>query len=432
MMILLNPWVSAIIVTIIGAAASIYVLSFSSLRQSPRFTGFLPQLWTGLGILGTFISLFVRLGILGVDPNDIGKLIKELSSAFSTSVAGLMGSIIVSVIIRYSQYWDDQNIQQKEWAKQSPEELLYRLMQSSQDTEKHLKFAWEEEKRLLMERQKATEQLLETLKKDIKEMLKNQHERSENLQAEGLMEQKVMFKQWGDKLDNMTSSMSASFQKLLDNLKDTLEQRLDSLSQDTTQKWQTSINTILENFSSEGQKLLAENTETKKQLLENQQQLAQSMSGTFEELQQSLAAHITDSKNIITKSSQELAGRLNESLEQMIKVHADTVEDAFERMKEWQQTSKLALEQTTNSFREAVNQYQDFKNEEEAVLQQIRKQLAIWEQLLSNQSALLTTVEQHHEKIDSISAMMEDTAQAVSKLSEIKRYLAELSSNGKK
>lgn len=395
LLVLLNPWVSAVIVLALGLAYTLRIFR-TNRWQSPRYAGFLPQFWTGLGILGTFIALFVQLGILGVDANDIPGLIKQLSSAFSTSVVGLFGSIVVSMYIRKRQFEQDQITEKQEWAKQAPEELLYKIMLSSLNVEEHLKSAWAEEKQL---------------------------------QTQGLIEQQVMFKQWGENLDTMTANMTNDFSRLLNGLEGSLGRKLNSLSDTTMQQWQAGINQMLGEFSEEGKRLLGENTETKKELLDNQRELTESISDTFLKLQESLKEYAKDSKDAIAVSSQEVAQKFNTSIKEMIEVHSGTLEGMFERMQEWQATSKQALEQTTTSFREAVNQYRDFKNEEEAVLQHIREQMTIWEQLLGNQSVLLTTVEQHHERIDGISAMMEDTAQAVSKLSEIKRYLAEISSN---
>lgn len=94
------------------------VLYFTKLK-SRQLLNYLPNIWTSLGILGTFLAIVGALteiqdtlpisnkmsvdmpSKLSSDRIDVLKLIKNIAPAFITSIIGICGAIITSIIIKF-------------------------------------------------------------------------------------------------------------------------------------------------------------------------------------------------------------------------------------------------------------------------------------------------------------------------------------------
>lgn len=65
------------------------------------FITYIPNIWTSLGILGTFLSIYWSLNNLNFKTVlDISKLIEMIAPAFSTSIIGIIGALVSSMAIR--------------------------------------------------------------------------------------------------------------------------------------------------------------------------------------------------------------------------------------------------------------------------------------------------------------------------------------------
>lgn len=103
------------IVLVVGVVLTL-VLCFEYRRNHSRILlSYIPNIWTSLGILGTFMaignSLTNSVAIKNVDNASIGVLIEEIIPAFETSVIGIVGAIVASIIIKwhYSSYDKKEN-----------------------------------------------------------------------------------------------------------------------------------------------------------------------------------------------------------------------------------------------------------------------------------------------------------------------------------
>lgn len=65
------------------------------------FITYIPNLWTSLGILGTFVSIYISLRSLNFQSVvDVSKLVEMIAPAFSTSIIGIIGALASSLWIR--------------------------------------------------------------------------------------------------------------------------------------------------------------------------------------------------------------------------------------------------------------------------------------------------------------------------------------------
>lgn len=99
--------------------------------KSAQLINYIPSIWTSLGIFFTFLSIYLGLKNLdfssNIDNGTISVLIENISPAFSTSMIGIIGAIITSVInrltIAYSEKRDDDKL--KVYTQRTPEQILW-------------------------------------------------------------------------------------------------------------------------------------------------------------------------------------------------------------------------------------------------------------------------------------------------------------------
>lgn len=80
----------------IGGILTLLLYFFSYKKKSYQLAAYIPTVWTSLGILFTFISIYN--GLDGYKDSDPLKLIQNIIPAFSTSIIGIIGSIVTSIV----------------------------------------------------------------------------------------------------------------------------------------------------------------------------------------------------------------------------------------------------------------------------------------------------------------------------------------------
>lgn len=108
---------------LIGILVTIFLL-----KNRPKYKSvveLLPSAWTAFGILGTFVSLIVGFSGLDLSGNssDINQLPYVLSNAFLTSIAGIIVSQYLSF---YLSKFEDEELT-KEYFREPPEKILFDL-----------------------------------------------------------------------------------------------------------------------------------------------------------------------------------------------------------------------------------------------------------------------------------------------------------------
>lgn len=80
--------------------------------KSKQLLNYVPTVWTSLGILGTFVTIVLGLNEVN-NFADVDALVRNLVPAFWTSIIGISGALISSIIIKYiyARDEDDEMIQ---------------------------------------------------------------------------------------------------------------------------------------------------------------------------------------------------------------------------------------------------------------------------------------------------------------------------------
>lgn len=84
-------------VLLFGLALTIILGLYSHKKESRQLLNYIPNIWTSLGILGTFMSIVYALVVKGVYLQNINQLVMNIVPAFETSIIGITGAIITSV-----------------------------------------------------------------------------------------------------------------------------------------------------------------------------------------------------------------------------------------------------------------------------------------------------------------------------------------------
>lgn len=97
------------ILVIIGSLLLLGIILRLAKKRTNKLISLLPNIVVSFGILGTFVGVY--LGLLEFDVSNINdsipKILEGLKTAFSTSIAGLVASIILKFIFEGKSTWED-------------------------------------------------------------------------------------------------------------------------------------------------------------------------------------------------------------------------------------------------------------------------------------------------------------------------------------
>ena len=141
-----------LIVILIGLLITsvFFILYFAKLR-SKQLLNYVPNVWTSLGILGTFIAIVVSLDSSGTSSlSDVDTLVKNIIPAFTTSITGIIGAVVCSIAIKiiyaYEEKEEDELYRKTVGNEKSPELILndikvslLQLIKVSQNQEVNIK-----------------------------------------------------------------------------------------------------------------------------------------------------------------------------------------------------------------------------------------------------------------------------------------------------
>lgn len=127
-----------LLVFVVGFTATLGIsfLYYTKLK-SRQLLNYIPNIWTSLGILGTFIAIVCALDDLPISAEGtivISSLISSIAPAFITSIIGIVGAIVTSVAIKVI-YALEEKREEKFYdlvagSNNSPELLLYKIYQA--------------------------------------------------------------------------------------------------------------------------------------------------------------------------------------------------------------------------------------------------------------------------------------------------------------
>lgn len=102
-------WLDLVVIAV-GVGLSILLERKYKSTRYVSFINYIPSVWTSLGILGTFISIYFSLTGLDFGTlQDISSLVTRVAPAFSTSIIGIIGALFYSIKNRWTRADEEVN-----------------------------------------------------------------------------------------------------------------------------------------------------------------------------------------------------------------------------------------------------------------------------------------------------------------------------------
>lgn len=345
MSLIFNPW--NIVVFVLGLAATLWCNNkYNETKSRPLLTC-LPGVWTSLGLLGTFgaicFSLYKVKTVEGVD-EDILKLISNLVPAFTTSIIGLVGALIVTIWskIKFAQEEVEDN---SKLGNMSPEEYI-------RDTAVYTKMIsdnrpiWNKHNDLLSE-----------LIKLHKEEEERNREYNEKLN-DNISHQSEILKEFIDgfvnRMDDIFKQMHGAIQQQVQNFGEeqfektsqiltSITERLSSVSNDILSNQRQSVETMMNNTNAEIGNITTSVTEV--------------LGNLTSKVQESLASLNTQQSerlNAIITNYDSLASKLSEQNNEFATKFTEQMQTEYSKVQEHNVQSLQQMVDLRTAYQEAT------------------------------------------------------------------------------
>lgn len=410
-------------------------------RHYDRLISYIPAFCTSVGILFTFFVLFLTLGVnidnvdlTGVD--SIQNLIKELSSKFSSSLVGILGSIIWSLIIRIDE--SKKEAQQRAanpWKNTHPQELLWNISQQQLQmiaiNREIIETNAKNNNKLINTVTKSSGEIRSDMEVVTEMILASQNELREEISSfrstvghsiMGLLaDYEKLIKQLVENLSTQTitafshsiESISSSLKELTNQLVESHRQSLDKGFEGIVGEFEV-LKDSLANLTSD----IVKQTDTMREnSVENGKLIQEQFNASTKELVAVNQDNAINFNKVIVEIRDNITGMgesIQSSFQEILERNADKVQDAFDKLEDGQVRLSSLLESTTHEFAEAVREYHNVQGANEGVLLSIANQNIILGELqrvaefhLNNWKLQLTEMKRLIDNVDDIATAID-------------------------
>lgn len=495
----MNPIaISNLLVLIVGIGLWILLHKYYKKTKSRVLLNAVPNIWTSLGVLGTFISICFALSGIQKTPlsNDVGKTLQEVSQinpginiksiisdlipAFSTSIYGLLGALIATLNSKRIFAKEDAELD-KNTKKKSPEECLYHIYTNSKDIKDNLLDQEKRNRDYNDQLNKNISSQSEILEKFINDFVGRMD--SIFQQMHGAIETQVknfgdeQFKKSSSVLQGITQQMTDISSSLIaqqqDSVKDVMENTgnelqaitrnitnlVSSLAESTTQglstiesKQQEKLDNIVNYQTNFTSNILQQNKEfiegANKSFQEEYQEIQESNVKSLEQMIDLKSAYEEVSNKMLEDSNQantmmaenlrsnitNFVGELQQiitkqcnSLSETIMSNVSTLEESYSFIDNRISQIKSDYEQSTLSFRDAVQNAHNINNSYEKTITNVDNSLESVVETNKNINKLISVVENKQENIEALVVKIQETSNAIETLQKLESTLYKLS-----
>ena len=363
--IIFNPFNLSVI--IIGLLFSYYIYKESNKYKSRQLLNYLPNVWTSLGILGTFSSIVYSFESSNVDWTNVNQLVKNIVPAFETSIIGIIGAIFSSVFSKkkYAKEDDKTESDYLTTYKMMPEQHIGAI---DEQMTRLLKITKEQHAEL-MEESKKQHSLAERMIEEFTVNLQGFYDKlyEEEKQHAGEMTERYLSSinllimgtdgTIKDKFETLFTEHSESLKKLMENE----EKKFNQLSIDITEELKSNSQTVISSISD----ICSNDKSTLETITKNQKELLQSI---IDDNKANLTLIVQDNKNrlanLTQESSQNLSTMANDftalttSLKARFEEIAAGLPESIEQLKDG--IIKTIQDETGKKFETLTESHQDF------------------------------------------------------------------------
>lgn len=432
-----------------NTAASVFcfgagVITYFYYRDNKGLWNTLPSFSTGVGVLLTFSVLYWNLGIGKINWSDeklIAKIVPELINAFSTSIIGIGFSLVYSIRNKYIFHRDNQNeASNKPYLNIHPNELLHYIQKGIEV----LNSENEGLKGAIISLKSSNETQMQALTEAINNVVKNINDKLNTAidTLQGQLERYIntMF----NAIDELVKNANDEVKSTIVELQGQLEKHIKTIGENAIQLSSKNISALNDHFLSDSKALIQGNSEVLSNQFESIETVFKDLTSKIENLTNDFNNQSSTTQTAFNQAVQSMTSNIGSETESMVNNTrnqlSDTVEktniilnqnlknleDTFSSIQKWQQTSKSALEETTKQFTEAVQQYQSIGEQNNAVLEEVKKQFLVIERLRMQEQELIDAISNYDNTLDTSISKIQDIHNVISKLGEIESRLAKL------
>ena len=427
-----NGWNQAAIIIIV-----LYASLFLSFSKNTRIISTIPSFCTGIGVLLTFVVLYSKLGPGGVDLRlnaetsiDLGILIRELTAAFSTSIVGVSFSLLLNPFVKMKIRKLEKASFQKGRSKEvieaissHPHELLFNLKSGLDQLKVEISSLQETDGK----------------RKNLVDIYSAVHSLSENATT---------------KIENLFNKLDIELHK-----------KIDALSSIAVKDAKQKVENINEAFTKQTTKLLQGNLESISQLITDHKNSVSNTAKELSQIKENLKSDIASSNDEFKDSLKTVSGEFQKSVNDMankyksevaqlqgiydnvystltqmdqniqnesqkiLTNHLSKLEKAFKKIEDYQLTAQGKLDMATKKFADAVNQYQEYYNNNIEVGKKIKKQTKAITELQKENVLLLKRWDEIVKSIQSLEEHISGINNTIIQFNEIKDHIKVVGQN---
>lgn len=308
-------WLIAITVTFLGCVCCVFYFKRSDkLIANRRMVEYFPTFVSTLGVLGTFYG--ITIGLLAFDTSDldnsIPRLLDGLKTAFFTSLAGMIGSMILSAFISRKQDERDGGVSDINQAASTICQAVQRM--SSLNAE-----------------------AIGALKRQM---------------AEQEADRKAFYRTMGDVMDSVKESELAIVETLanINNSQSAATSALDSIA-------------ILQRSQEGTLTSIKESTLSQTAILEDVKRSMDKTTSLFERKFDEFAELLKKSNTealveVMKKVTEEFQKQMNALINKLIQENFDQLNKSVERLNQWQQENKDMIASLTRQYKEMATNFE--------------------------------------------------------------------------
>lgn len=375
-----STWVWLAVITIVFIVCLLLVIKFKKsdkLLANRRVVEYFPTFVSTLGVLGTFYGITV--GLLAFDTADLDKsipgLLDGLKTAFFTSLAGMIGSMILSAFISKKQDEKDGGVsdinqaagticqavqQMSDLNKQTIEKLASQMKEQEKDRKAFYRTMGD-----VMDNVKASQALIATTLGGIKTAQESSSsaldslvilQRSQDSSLAAIKESSAGMVESIGNLEEATAAQTESIQAVAKSANETAEfthhvpEILDVLSgmsgtQDTISEQVLKLKDILDAEVDQIERSIDKTNE----LLERK----------FDEFTELLKKSNTEALvEVMKKVTEEFQKQMDALISKLIQENFDQLNKSVERLNQWQQENKEMISSLTRQYREMATNFE--------------------------------------------------------------------------
>ena len=351
----------AFIFTAWGIFSIYYIyLAYKNKKINKYLYESIPNVFTTIGILGTFLGIYIGLQDFDVDNinESIPSLLQGLKGAFLTSIVGIILSIVFGRIsdLVAGLHEDNEDKDSNDLLSELNKNLIKvndsihllkkdnsdnaSFIDDSLNTLKNKVSADVEQLQMVLDDRLEQNhiELLENSEKNIKQ-IENKIEEASNKQNDIVKDQGSKFNDYGNLIKEYLSNLnesSSTTQKLIDETKNSLIEKQQQVSDKNLNKLE----------------------ETKNSITQKQEDVSSKQLDKFDELSKILAENnVKALVEVMEKVTEEFNNQMSDLINRLVKENFEELNNSVKQLNSWQEENKLMVEDLTNKYKETTAEF---------------------------------------------------------------------------